>query len=202
LVNYWPFNGNFSDVVGGGTLTPSGTVTFIPDRYNNASKAAYINGGYLSLPSQAYVTGPAFSLMGWININDTTLYRGIFMLGNAGVDVVYFSTVYGGVYGNVYNGSSYATSYIPSPANLFGVNSWTHTAFTFNGSRITYYVNGTAYPMPDAVYSPQNVVRTNCYFGVFSWTPSGNTGVMKLDDFRIYNGSLNASQIQAIMKLS
>jgi hypothetical protein len=201
-VNYWPFNGNFNDPLGGATLTPSGTVTFIPDRYNNASKAAYINGGYLSLPSQAYVTGPAFSLMGWINIDNTNLYKGIFMLSNAGVDAVYYNTLYGGLYGNVYNGSNVATSWIIGPYNQFGVNSWTHTAFTFNGSSITYYVNGTACRMPEAVYLPQNVVRANCYFGVDTWTPSGNTGVMKLDDFRIYNRALNASEIQAIMKLS
>jgi hypothetical protein len=141
--------------------------------------------------------------MGWININDTSgSFKSIFVISNGGVDAIYFNTMYGRIYGNVYNGSSYATSNVQSPSYLFGVNSWTHTAFTFNGSSITYYVNGTAYLMPDAVYSPQNVVRANCYFCVNTWTAWENSGVMKIDDFRIYNRALSSTEIQAVMKLS
>jgi hypothetical protein len=200
LVNYWSFNGDFNDYVGGANGSPSGTITLVADRFGNANKAVFLrSGAYFSLPSGVYISGPAFSLMGWTYLLNTACII-FYMLGNGATsDNVYYGAISGTIRSNIINQISGALSTTPS---VMPLNTWTHTAFTFDGTNFNIFMNGSLIASNVSQYEPRNVLRTQSYLGVGGWTFSGNlNGNLRLDDFRIYNRAVAASEIEFIMTL-
>jgi hypothetical protein len=200
LVNYWSFNGDFKDYVGGANGSPSGTITFVADRFGNASKAVFLSSGaYVSLPSRVYISKPAFSLMGWTYLLNTTWIT-FFMLGNGQQsDNVYYGATIRTIRGNILNQNSGLVRITPS---VMPLSTWAHTAFTFDGTNYNFYLNGSSIASGVSTFLPRGVLRSQSYLGVGSWTPSGINGNLRLDDFRIYDRAVNASEIEFIMTLS
>jgi hypothetical protein len=207
LVNYWPFNGDYQDYAGGANVasfTSSGSVTFSADRFNNTDKALRLNLAFLNLPrGYSYVTGSAFSLMGWIYLFDTTPVY-MFMLGNGALsDNVYFGATSGYIAGKIISGQSDGFN-IKSPSNVTALNTWLHTAFTFDGKNATIYVNGILRATNISNVVPRNVLRNQSYFCSNNWTPLNdlhNLSRIIIYDFRIYNRAVGASEIKTIMNL-
>jgi hypothetical protein len=199
LVNYWPFNADYKDYVTGANLSGTGTISFVSDRFNAANKAAYLNPGYFTLPSEVYVNATAFSLMGWIYVYNTNWIE-MFMLGNGPTsDNVYYGVQSGYLMGSIFYESNQFSLQTTDGITL---NTWIHTAFTFDGSQAKIYINGSLQAVASSSYLPQNILRNLCFIGVDNWTPDHVNGQMKLDDFRIFNLAVNQSTIQTIMNLS
>jgi hypothetical protein len=199
LLNYWPFNGDYSDYASCATLTPSGTVSFVPDHNSNAKGAVYLNGAYLSLPTQSYVTGVAFSFLAWVYLFNSN-WLDIIVFGNgASSDNVYLGTSANCLSGYIYNG---ANGFNFDSAAVVTYNTWFHAAFTFDGVHAKLYVNGVFQGSTTSSVAPRNVSRSKSFIGINSWLPTGNNGFMKLDELRIYNRAVSVTEIQSIMTMS
>ena len=84
---------------------------------------------------------------------------------------------------------------------------WQFLTATFDGSRMSIYINGVLTGSTSLVYSLSSFIRTNNYVGKsFNSPPSGTRtdgySYSYLDDLRFYNKSLNQSEILKIMSLN
>jgi hypothetical protein len=194
LVNYWPFNGDYKDYVGGADLSPTGVTSFIADRSMFANQAVNLNGAYLVMPSRSYVSGTTFSLMGWIYVYNY-VWVNVFVLGNgAPSDNVNYGTLNGKL-------SASLNGQIVSSSVGITLNTWVHTALTYDGVNMKCFINGTLLGSGPISYVLQNVPRSMSTIGVDAWIPQGNTGFIVYDDLRIYNRIVSASELQLIMSL-
>ena len=51
LINFWPMNNNYNDIIGGRTLINAVGISFVSDRLNTPLSALYMNNGYIKAPS-------------------------------------------------------------------------------------------------------------------------------------------------------
>ncbi len=81
----------------------------------------------------------------------------------------------------------------------FSSTNWTHVAGTFDGTTIALYVNGTA-AGTGTTSRAMTVDTTPVYVGAFNRASDGLGGhyVGLIDEFRLYNTALAASDIQAV----
>jgi hypothetical protein len=181
------FNGNLTDSTGiTGTGTPTGTITYVNDRHGNANSAIYFDGASkVEFPSLT-LKGTAFTISVWVKY------------GVSGV-TKYFITAPGsggpGVFQNNDNSWGFAVS-VPSTSSAYtpvGDAGWHNIAGTFDGTDIKVYFDGvlsgtTNHPgtMGDGVHP-----LMLGFFDPVYWTGS-------IDDLRIYNTVLTASQIAAL----
>jgi hypothetical protein len=208
LTHYWPFNGDFIDYAGGANTTPIGPVSFAADRFNTANKAAYLNNGYLALPAGEYYYRMTLTMMGWIYLKaaSTTVYAFVFSMGlvssNDGVCVQVNPSGTNNIAQN--NGATYSSG---GPKNLYA-NTWIHFSFTFDSTlgRTLSYINGTQIENSYTSGNLRTQYTVMNYLGVQSmanrWVPPAVGSDVVIDDFRIYNRSVNASEIRAIMNLA
>ena len=77
-------------------------------------------------------------------------------------------------------------------------NMWNHVAFTYDGTNVYFYVNGvSSAPIAQSLYDfDLGTLAIGCnLIGGSTTQPSFDGGI---DEFRIYNRALTASEIQAI----
>jgi hypothetical protein len=96
------------------------------------------------------------------------------------------------------SGSSYTANYtVPA------LNTWTHYAFTYDGSQLKFYINGsvvspsaTTGTLPSSIF---NDINTQVVIGA-SGNSVTNTSYIsgKIDDVRIYDRVLSASEVTSI----
>lgn len=67
LVNYWPFNNNLNDIIGGANMFNGISYSFSNDRLNTPSSSIYLNNGYLQVPDGVYFNGD-FTITLWLKI--------------------------------------------------------------------------------------------------------------------------------------
>jgi hypothetical protein len=91
---------------------------------------------------------------------------------------------------------SNASTYIDTPPYIYSPNTWFLVTGTWNGSMVDLYVNGALVES-----TPQTIVPTPLYHTFIGTDPympiNGPFGGM-IDDVRIYNRALSASEIQAM----
>jgi hypothetical protein len=189
------------DLLGSADSVSSGVCSFVPDRFNNPNSALYLNNAYLTLPSGTYFNGGPFSFMGWIYLFDIVHVINFFSFGNGNYNNnIYLQSNNGVPYGYIFNYNNFFAM-LASTKN-YQISAWTHTAFTFDGTNAMIYINGTLISSSVATYVPLNVNRPYCYFGVQSFGPMNPNGNMYIDDFRIYNRAVDASEMLTIMILT
>ena len=88
---------------------------------------------------------------------------------------------------------------------LLSANTWYHVAMTYNGSTIKLYVNGKL----DGTHTHTGQVNVADYVTVGTWSLAGASGngiyngyklIGNINDFRIYNHTLNPKEIKEISK--
>lgn len=198
LVGWWPFNGNASDASGAGnTGTVSGPVLTTGE--NNVTNGAYAFNGstdYIEFPTQIPSSTGSFTVSMWlkgvatagdgyaygiIRSNVNTIGGSVYWLGIR--DTGKYSTA---VNGNFTQGSTTVTA---------SGSTWVHLAITYDGSKQTTYINGAQ----AATYT----------FGAITNTASGTRTLVgsyagyralqgSVDDIRIYNRALSATEMQNI----
>ena len=223
LVGYWPFDENTMDASGHG-YNLSGCVSWAADRSGNASSAAYFNGdSKLSIPTSLYVAD-SMTVSVWCkpsaNITPSltqslsytdgqSMPRSQYVLypswggesstGKAGVGLL--------VGQDVVSVIEHADGYCPLPLVWQGNigSNWTLVTITIsnNGGPILY-VNGSRikrglasskrkYIGPSIPRSVPDVIGNGEIVGCSSCPYHG-----LMDDFRIYNRALSASEIKAL----
>ena len=145
------------------------------------------------LDSNALELSNSFTLLAWVNPASTfTDFRSILAKNYS---YYLFSNVAGYCGdGNPFGGFSKGTAQTVCQPSALPTNTWTHLTLTYNGSTLTLYRNGVA------------VATTNV-----SGTLSPTTGTLQIggsqfgeyfkgliDEVRIYNRALSATEIQTI----
>ena len=67
LIHYWPFNGNYNDVISNANLFNGKNNSLISDRFNRTNSSLYLNYGYLQVPNGYYIYGD-FTLTIWVKM--------------------------------------------------------------------------------------------------------------------------------------
>ena len=200
LVLYLPLNGNANDASGNnynGTIV--GSVASITDRKGVANAAYQFSGvvlNYITIPDNASLCSNTLTLNAWVNFAPS---EGGYVI-NKGRDITNgsYRLTTGGVGGQVlYNGVNDA-SYSSVPTNQ-----WVMLTGIISGNSAKYYVNGVQVSSATlsnsfACSSAGNplTIGNHYYTGVPNVWAYPFKG--KIDDVRIYNRALLASEVTTI----
>jgi hypothetical protein len=201
-VAYYPFNGNVNDVSGNshnGTITGA---TLTTDRFGSPNSAYSLNGtnNYISAPySSSLSLTNALTLVAWVKLTNSANDQKI--IGKATYDPSW-GYVLGVINSKLYpeiwdvNGTDFKATegFIPS-------NMWTQICVTWTtGGRVIGYINGSEVFNKAASTASISTTTSDLIFGTVPWGPgSGVQSVAgSIDDIRIYNRALNASEIDTL----
>ena len=195
LTNHWSFNGNPNDKAGNDNLSGGLSYSYTTDRLNKPSSALYLNGGYITAPSDCYFCTD-FTVSVWLKVNS---YRGnlpsqrLFDFASANAQDLVMCDLYGGINFGVAN----ANYFIVISAPILPTGKWQHLSLTLQGSYGTIYVNGIIVKQGNLV-SVRSVIKTQNYVGS-SYNIGANRPDAIYDDFKIFNRSLTQSEIKKVM---
>lgn len=149
----------------------------------------------ITFPHNATMSLTSFTLTAWIN-SDTVAagYRGIVSKGTSGNDWNYWLGMDGDeIDFGFYNGSDWPS--YRSSSNL-SVDTWYHFAGTFDNTtdEIFLYLNGTEVLSTSTTDTP----TTNTQSGWIGTDQENKDWDGEIDDVRIYNRALTASEIQSL----
>jgi hypothetical protein len=181
LVAYYPFNENADDESGNGNNGTVSGATLTTDRFGNANRAYYFDGvdDIITTQQEHFAGNNTLSVSLWVNVPAPSVINYFVVCSDFGIfqdqDQV-----------------GLAIS-IPSTNNASGTityGHWHHLVGTYDGTYIRAYIDGALMqetPWPGTISDPGRVLT----FGFFNneyWEGY-------LDDIRIYNGALSATEI-------
>jgi subtilisin-like proprotein convertase family protein len=138
-----------------------------------------------------------FTVESWVYVRSNASWARLIDFGNgpAGNNIV--CALGNGVMGrpvfDIYNGSV-SGGQITAPSAI-PTNTWTHLAFTFDGTNGRILVNGIEVTNL-AMTVPPNVTRTNNFIGRSNW-PADALANAIIDEFRIWSVARSAGEIQS-----
>ena len=199
LVGYWPFNNNAIDESGNGNDGVNTGAEIVPDRFGNDSSAYYFNSNdYILVSSDNFPNSlnQQYTFSVWCKPDSSVWtggWRTLMFLGqnssNAGTQLEYQHPavdqyrLFHGTYGNGLDSTK--------NGNIF--NEWNHIVATYDGSIRKTYLNGELFGYDS--YSSLNITNMTLQIGRREHSFLGF-----IDDIRIYNRSLNDSEITALYK--
>ena len=193
LVAYWPFNGNTRDVTPyseNGTLVGSPSLT--TDRKGRANSAYSFNG---STQSITYPTGSlptsAITVSAWVKqsglasfynlINNQWTVNGGWLLYTDGTGIPRFG---------VYEASAQHNASCATGSFTSGV--WHHLVGTYDGSTVKLYLDG------NVCTTTASTSGSLAYTTTISVGSTSGGATHSIDDVRIYNRALTASEVSAL----
>ncbi|MFA5132026.1 MAG: LamG domain-containing protein [Candidatus Paceibacterota bacterium] len=215
LVGWWTFDGKnmtsatATDVSGNGnngTLTNGPTVAI--GKIGQGLRFDGVNDYFTAGNSAALrLTGGPMTLSAWVYTSTTTyqnfMYHGLgcstyasYYLSIGGTESAEYPNKYSFGFGT---SNTTANKRISSDSNAI-INKWTHVAGTYNGSTLSLYINGNLSTTTSATGVAWNSLEN---LSVGADPGCGIRGKMtgSLDDVRVYNRSLSASEIYSLYKL-
>ena len=212
LIHWWPLNGNTTDN-GVDNFTLSTTPSFsAAGKIGKCATNTSINAGqaYLSNQTLPLAKDSPISIFTWVYMNDYSTtganLNGLVSNHNHG-----HNSDKGSGFGlNLRNnGNSFQVSISTSSAGgrtystycgntTFRAGEWHHVGFTYNGSRINFYLDGNY----DGGLNFTSSYNSNNPIGIFCWSTgySGYSSSCQLNDVRIYNHALSAKEVKEISK--
>jgi hypothetical protein len=200
LVAYYPFNGNANDESGNGHNATVIGASLTQDQFGNPNSAYAFNGtsDYLEAQSPDFNITRAITIAAWVepNINNTVLpivnkyrsdlgYRAYWLYGwTSGEQGPRWRVCTGG--SSEYIGEAFVDELLPT-------TSWSFVAGTYDGSDVKLYINGTL----RHIGTVSGMINTNSLplrIGADNELPPSYFNG-KIDDVRIYNGALSATEI-------
>lgn len=200
IVAYYPFNGNANDESGNGHNGTVNGATLTQDRDGNPNSAYHFDGAtsgiYCNVGNEmslSYVT-----LAAWINIEGSgTENPRIVAVNQNGTSSGYYALLMAGT------ASPRSLSFQAQPdlyyssSTLSDNNGWHHVALTYDGSHVTFYVDGVADPALSANHSSL-ASFTNAVLNI-GYSDNGLDRFNgDIDEVRIYNRALSANEILAL----
>lgn len=195
LVAYYPFNGNANDESGNNNNGTVNGATLTMDRHGYANKAYSFDGidDYISILQSSSINSLTnnFTISSWINIS--SYYNNYFPIINKSEDGFTDSIQFR--LGLVNNGGNFFVEGIINLSNPVNSNIWNHLVITSEGNIEKIYLNGVLVGSGNIIYS--SIVSSDLEIGR---DKHGNMEYTngKLDDIRIYNRTLNETEIQAL----
>jgi len=208
LSAYMPFNSNVLDVSGNGVvLTPTGTMNYAPGRVSGTAVYLANEANVIATPTASanYLTSPytlkyPFSLSFWfclIKSPASGKYSTIFITTGStyATNNLNWSISLSGSVLTLYTNNFGAVNWA---ANVITQNTWYHIGCsTTSAGAMSYYFNGALIN----TYTFPTFVSTGIMFG-----NDGTNGVEPfagyMDEFRIYNRALSATEIAALANVA
>ncbi len=167
----------------------------------NGGNAVSLNGTnqYVALPSGVVSNNNAMTITAWVNLNSTSNWMRIFDFGS-GTNTYMFLTPQNAANGNIrflmkvggFERVIDGTAPLPT-----GV--WHHVAVTLNGLTGTLYVDGQQVGSNPTMFRPSDLgITTQNWIGRSQFSADPYLSGL-VDDFRIYNGALTASEVNEVM---
>jgi hypothetical protein len=222
LVAYYPFDGSLNDMSGNSLHGIANSATFSKDRLGNQDSSYFLNGidNFISIKDINGVLNfdaktEYYSISLWVNLaslpissnNDNVISTMIMDRGISGNQNASYTISVDGRYGNVFS----ATVYEAPPgggnagecsATAAEISKWYHVVAVFNTQKVILYINGnsetnnrykndfsaiTKTTNDDKEISVGRIMPSNSYH------LNGN-----IDDIRIYNRAISASEVQQL----
>lgn len=197
LLHHWKLNNGFTDEIAGNTLVPSGAINYANGRFGNSNGAVICNAPDGVMVLSTPVVKDTITIALWYYHAVTTGYKTI--IGDT-------AGRYGDILTIVNNEMRWQKP--GSGAQATGVQlstGWHHIAVTKQGTELKYYLDGVlAYTATNPGAVPVMGAAGNAgtqinRFGNTAPVYNNQSAKGPLDDIRIYNSVLNASQIAALV---
>jgi hypothetical protein len=167
----------------------------------HSGNAVSLNGSnqYVDLPAGVVSSADTMTITAWVNLNTVTNWTRIFDFGTGTTNYMFLTPKNGTTIRFAIKSASSTEQVIDGTAAL-PTGGWHHVAVTLNGSTGTLYVDGVQVGTNTAMTITPNMLgaTTQNWIGrsQFSSDPYLNGLV---DNFRIYNRALSASEVLAVM---
>jgi len=205
--SYWPFNETSgttaTDVWNGRVGTLNTGATFVAGTYGNALHLDGTANGYATPPTGVVSALSDFTISTWVKMDALTTWMRVFDFGTSTTNYMFLTpqaalpTINGIRYSTVrYAIKNGGTELNVSFNYVFPLNTWVHLAVTQSGNTASLYINGALVSTNTSLtIKPSNLGSTTLnYLGKsqFSADPMFKGSI---DDFRIINRALSASEI-------
>ena len=212
LIARYPFESNGNDIsTNNNNLTNNNTVTFNTINYNQGSGAASFNGSnYFEIANNGRFSPDNFTVAFWIKpVSSNGFHQAIASCRNMSNNVVTGWLIYIDPASNLTFITGGGGSGFYGTGNIytnFGgtVTTWVHVAITMTKSTraVVLYINGNLYTT-SVVGAYSNNTGSNLRIGAGANEQQNAEFFLRngtlLDDFRIYDSALSASQVRAVM---
>ncbi|MBN1854421.1 MAG: hypothetical protein JW829_16945, partial [Pirellulales bacterium] len=193
IMAHYEFEADTTDSSGNGNDgTPAGSPAYATGQIGQAID---LDG------ADDYVTAPAgvadcddITISAWINWDGGDAYQRIFDFNNGTAEYMFLTPDNGD--GQLRFGFLTAAEYPNLYASALATGVWTHVAITLDGDTGVLYVNGTAQDTQAIMNNPSNLLPQNLFIGKSAWSTNPYFNG-RIDDFRVYNYALSASEIAA-----
>lgn len=202
LIGYYPFTGNANDQA---ATASNGTVsgaTLVADRFGNQSSAYSFDGvsDYISIPATKYLVN-TYTYSFWLKVaSSSSSAQYIMSIGSPAISGAegYAAGIGGnkGIYYGSYsvNGSNLGKSMSSPPV----LDQWYHVCITRSSSQFSLYIDGK-------IVDSTSTGGSNPQYGTGSYAFLVGTRFNKtyyldgsLDDLRIYNRAVSATEAKAL----
>jgi hypothetical protein len=211
LIARYPFDSNGNDIsTNNNNLTNNNTVTFNTINYKQGSGAASFNGSnYFQIANDGRFSPDNFTVAFWIKpVSSNGVHQAIASCRNMSGNVVTGWLIYIDPASNLTFITGGGGSEFYGTGNIytnFGrtVTTWVHVAITMTKSTraVVLYINGSLYTTSE-VGAYSNNTGSNLRIGAGANEEAAQFFIKNgslMDDFRIYDSALSASQISAVV---
>jgi DUF1680 family protein len=198
VVNQWNFDGNLTAAVGGVNATGVGSPTYITGHAGQGVSFNGTAGQYATLPAGIVSARTTCTIAFWIRVATQVTWARAFDFGSSTTVNMFFVPSNGANARFAITTSGSGGEQQINAGSALATGSWQHVAITLNGATGTLYVNGAQVGQNTGMtLNPSSLGSTTLnYFGKSQYADGNLNGA--LDDFRIYNGALTASEVATL----
>ena len=153
------------------------------------------DGDWRYVPGQ-FPPYDSITILAWINSASSSQNRFIAEFGNGSSFGTYISQNANKLEGELWNSDGSSCGLLDSPASTILSGTWQLVGLTYDGKTETLYTNGTSVASQNVACSLHT--QSNFYVAWNSMCGSNCSFDGLVDELRIYNAALSASEIQAI----
>jgi len=198
VVSYYDFEGSLADKIAGDTGTGN-NISFVDGKVGKAVLFGGVNSWANLGPKFNFGDSKPFTVMAWMYADKAKNYAPILakVAANRATSsypkddwiLLTYTNGYMGAY------SSQSAWVLSSSASVLGTGKWYHLTYSFNGSSMSFYVNGTFAGSKSFTY--KNNASNNAYLGSWYNTAAGTYDLAgKIDEMKVWNRALSASEIK------
>lgn len=199
LIAYYPFNGNANDATGNGNNGTVNGAVLTTDRFGNSNSAYYFDGGGSKISGNvgSVLSTTENSIAFWATIEGAGAQNPrIIGVGPAGTPGQFYSVILDGT-GNprsleYYSGQGTGLNLL-STTKVYNGTNWKHYVVTFKNKTAKFYINGVYDSEVTGNTGLQSFTNAILQIGYSEGGTDWFNG--KLDEIRIYNRELSASEV-------
>jgi hypothetical protein len=210
LVAYWPLDSNANDLSGNGHNGTAYNVTSVPDHLGNSGRAYHFDGSssYIVVPNNAALNlnSTDFTLSAWIKLDSYNSSYGSQIMNKrySGYNNGWTWSMTGQL-----SSTTGTLSFGPGGgnSNAFGtkvvsLNQWhmVTSVYTASSQQLAIYIDGVLDNVTTGILSPSASVLADLYIGKDN-PQTGSNGYYfqgSLDELRIYNKALSATEVEQL----